>query len=48
MSVCLFVCMLYVLLWCALDGIEGHYSREIAMKYEEYDHIVVSASHGTL
>ena len=27
-----------------LDGIEGNYSRETAIKYSEYDHIVVSTA----
>jgi len=26
----------------SLDGIEGNYSRELAISYSDYDHIVVS------
>lgn len=27
---------------CALDGIEGHYSREVSISYRDFEHIVVS------
>ena len=31
-----------------VDGIEGHYSRELSIKYSSYDHIVVSFLHKVL
>lgn len=35
---CLFICHYFV------DGIEGHYSRDIGIKFRNFNHIVVSGS----
>ena len=43
-GVCVCVCVCVTIPWCSPDGIEGNYSREVAIKYSEYDHIVVSAA----